>query len=373
MKENMPRTPFSTGLSGSAKETEIRLRNIFSGPKKRPPLPFLILMFSLCIFCGNLVSCQVARADVPAAPDTSASISAPLDASTPEEPAWTPVELDTGLLKYVGQTGDWFYENYFPTEQELALLENLPADQLPREAVEVYYAMRRDYWRDALLPVAYDEGADITVYFVIDPDSLPDVEPLVCVPTWDSEHRGIVLRHGNRAAYFHLYWGGNDHFSSNPLLLADDLDGDDRPEAALVLTDGWGTGAYTESLYIFDLDAMTYTVPDFTQVPLEISASPDGKTARLVSGERELEVDMSELGDRFDGTMSVGNIVSFLLGDGRLFCELDVDFSSDTLGYMARTYFPVVCEDGVYKLGPAELITGDMFAEWQELYERSAS
>ena len=58
MNNKMPRTPFSTGLSGSARETEIRLRNIFAGPKKRPPLPFLILMFAIAIFCGNLVSCR---------------------------------------------------------------------------------------------------------------------------------------------------------------------------------------------------------------------------------------------------------------------------------------------------------------------------
>ena len=58
MNKNMPRTPFSTHLSGSARETEIRIRNIFSGPKKRPPLPFLILMFAIAIFCGNLVSCR---------------------------------------------------------------------------------------------------------------------------------------------------------------------------------------------------------------------------------------------------------------------------------------------------------------------------
>ena len=67
MYEKMPRTPFSTPLSGSAKETELRLKNIFSGPKKRPPLPFLILMFSVCIFCGNLVSCQMAETEAPGA------------------------------------------------------------------------------------------------------------------------------------------------------------------------------------------------------------------------------------------------------------------------------------------------------------------
>ena len=65
MFEEMPRTPFSTPLSGSAKETEIRIRNIMSGPKKRPPVLFLALMFSVCIFCGNLVSCQVKETEAP--------------------------------------------------------------------------------------------------------------------------------------------------------------------------------------------------------------------------------------------------------------------------------------------------------------------
>ncbi len=63
MSNKMPRTPFSTPLSGSAKETELRLKNIFSGPKKRPPALFLALMFAVCLFCGNLVSCNVAQAE----------------------------------------------------------------------------------------------------------------------------------------------------------------------------------------------------------------------------------------------------------------------------------------------------------------------
>ena len=56
MNRHMPRTPFSTPLSGSAKETELRLRNIFSGPKKRPPALFLVLIALLILLCGNLVA-----------------------------------------------------------------------------------------------------------------------------------------------------------------------------------------------------------------------------------------------------------------------------------------------------------------------------
>ena len=83
MNEKMPRTPLSTPLSGSAKETEIRIRNIMSGPKKRPPALFLVLMFSVCIFCGNLVSCQVKEVE-PDRPDIAVDWEnlAPPDLST---------------------------------------------------------------------------------------------------------------------------------------------------------------------------------------------------------------------------------------------------------------------------------------------------
>ena len=103
MKNKMPRTPFSTPLSGSARETEIRLRNIFSGPKKRPPLPFLILMFSVCIFCGNLVSCQMAEPDAPALPDISASLPEIPDISLPDPPKQKP---EAKVWEYQAVLGD---------------------------------------------------------------------------------------------------------------------------------------------------------------------------------------------------------------------------------------------------------------------------
>lgn len=56
MNHHMPRTPLSTHLSRSARETEIRIRNIFSGPKKRPPVLLMILIASLILLCGNLVA-----------------------------------------------------------------------------------------------------------------------------------------------------------------------------------------------------------------------------------------------------------------------------------------------------------------------------
>ena len=264
-------------------------------------------------------------------------------------------------MKYKGKTIDWYYEDSFPTEEEMALLEHLPADQLPREAVEAHHAVRRDYWRDALLPVAYDEKEDVTVYFVINPNTITGSEPGASPDLWGTlEQRGIVLRCGDRAEYFHLCWDGNANSSSNPLLLVDDLDSDGQPEAAVVLCLGWGTGAYEEDLYLFDLDTMTYTLPDYSEIPLNITVSPDGKTARLASGDQELLVDITELLGYFDGEMGVGNVVYFYQKDGKLCCELGVDFTNNTLSYMASAVFPVVYENGAYKLGPAVGLSGDI-------------
>ena len=60
---SIPRSPFSTPLSGSARETEDRIRNIFQYKKKRPPILLLVLACALALLCGGLVSCQPAHAE----------------------------------------------------------------------------------------------------------------------------------------------------------------------------------------------------------------------------------------------------------------------------------------------------------------------
>lgn len=54
----VPRSPFTTRLSGSARETEQRIRSIFQWHKKRPPLWALVLAAALILLCGGLVSCR---------------------------------------------------------------------------------------------------------------------------------------------------------------------------------------------------------------------------------------------------------------------------------------------------------------------------
>lgn len=56
MKNKIPKSPFATRLSGSAKETELRIRNIFQWKKGRPPIAlFVLAAVVLVIICGNLV------------------------------------------------------------------------------------------------------------------------------------------------------------------------------------------------------------------------------------------------------------------------------------------------------------------------------
>ena len=103
MKNKMPRTPFSTPLSGSARETELRIRNIMSGPKRRPPMLFLALVFSVCIFCGNLVSCQVKETEVP---DTGAGSSLADLPDPPEREPGMEVRESQVVLEDIDLDGD---------------------------------------------------------------------------------------------------------------------------------------------------------------------------------------------------------------------------------------------------------------------------
>lgn len=55
MKLKVPRSPFTTRLSGSAKETELRIRNIFQWKKKRPPVIAFAAAILVIALCGSIV------------------------------------------------------------------------------------------------------------------------------------------------------------------------------------------------------------------------------------------------------------------------------------------------------------------------------
>ena len=110
MKHNIPRSPFATRLSGSARETEIRIRNIFQGPKKRPPVPIMLLAALLILSCGWLVSCQPEE-DGPSGSSSGASSSGPSSPPVKEE-----ILLE---LLYQSAAEEHAFEDTVPVQKEL--------------------------------------------------------------------------------------------------------------------------------------------------------------------------------------------------------------------------------------------------------------
>lgn len=56
MKPRIPKTYFSTPLSGSAREAQARIRNIFQGQKKRPALLVMVLAAAIIALCGSIAA-----------------------------------------------------------------------------------------------------------------------------------------------------------------------------------------------------------------------------------------------------------------------------------------------------------------------------
>ena len=94
-----PRYPFATSLSGSARETELRLRSIFQWKKRRPPALLLVLTGALILLCSSLVSCQV-NAAPPAGPEFS--LTGPGTETVPFE----------NLLGYSGTVTHTIFDDY---------------------------------------------------------------------------------------------------------------------------------------------------------------------------------------------------------------------------------------------------------------------
>ena len=58
MTNKIPTTPCATRLSGSAKETQLRIRSMFQWQKKRPSAWLFALVMVVILGCIGLVSCQ---------------------------------------------------------------------------------------------------------------------------------------------------------------------------------------------------------------------------------------------------------------------------------------------------------------------------
>ena len=53
-----PHSPFTTAFSRTARETGIRILNLFEWKRRRPPTFLLLLICGAVLLCGSLVSCR---------------------------------------------------------------------------------------------------------------------------------------------------------------------------------------------------------------------------------------------------------------------------------------------------------------------------
>ena len=83
MTRPCPYTPLSTPLSGSARQAEARIRNLFQGPKRRPPVWLMALTLLLIFSCGGLVTCRTAASPPPEEGAPVFSITTPGEESVP--------------------------------------------------------------------------------------------------------------------------------------------------------------------------------------------------------------------------------------------------------------------------------------------------
>ena len=75
---DLPRSPLTTRLSGSARETELRIRNIFQWKRGRPPVWLMVLATLVALSCGSLVACQMEEAPAPdGAPSSGEAVREP--------------------------------------------------------------------------------------------------------------------------------------------------------------------------------------------------------------------------------------------------------------------------------------------------------
>ena len=331
-----PHTPFSTPLSGSAKETQTRIRNIFQFQKKRPPVLVLTLAAALALSCGSLVSCQnpaeqeIDQADFPL----------PFSGNLPGEP------LDVMLPAWGSLRED-------PGEPDL---EGLTVDDLPTTPVNLEDFSQSESWNETVWLLSQDTERDAALYGVIQFENY--------TPGLNASDKlyGVILRAGEQFAYFPFDWDANLWAYQAPELWRGDFDGDGQEELAFALACEHGSQVWVENLYLFEPDTLECQVIGPASGGLNLSGltasyDPENLTLYAATEDRLLMLDESwvEGAPILEGFLQGGSRVEFSLRDGTLWCTLALIPSKAPLSNPVILDCPVVFQNGTYVLGDPEL------------------
>ena len=322
-------SPFTTALSGSAKETEDRIRNIFQYKKKRPPLLLFILACALALTCGGLVSCQSQNAG-------EAEVPFPTFTDLPGEPLEVAVP-------------GWTYVSEYPGEPPL---EGLTVKDLPAAPVDLEDFSQSESWNETVWLLSQDTQRDVALYGVI---QFENYEPGLADA---SGLYGVIVRSGAQWRFYPLNWQINLWAYQAPELWFGDFDGDGQEELAFALVYERGSMVWRESLYLIELDSLDYDMPDFAvSAGLTVSYDPDSMTLYAATEDQLLLMDESWVDGApiSEGIFQNSTQVEFSYRDGLLRCQMSFVPSEAPMSSPAIVDYTIQFQEGGYALCDPEL------------------
>lgn len=329
MSTSIFHSPFTTALSGSAKETEDRIRNIFQYQKKRPPVPALFLACTLALSCGGLVSCQSQNAG-------EAEVRFPTFTDLPGEPLEVAVP-------------GWTYVSEYPGEPPL---EGLTVKDLPAAPVDLEDFSQSESWNETVWLLSQDTQRDVALYGVI---QFENYEPGLADA---SGLYGVIVRSGAQWRFYPLNWQINLWAYQAPELWFGDFDGDGQEELAFALVYERGSMVWRESLYLIELDSLDYDMPDFAvSAGLTVSYDPDSMTLYAATEDQLLLMDESWVDGApiSEGIFQNSTQVEFSYRDGLLRCQMSFVPSEAPMSSPAIVDYTIQFQEGGYALCDPEL------------------
>ena len=329
MSTSIFHSPFTTALSGSARETEDRIRNIFQYQKKRPPVPALLLACALALSCGGLVSCQSQNAG-------EAEVPFPTFTDLPGEPLEVAVP-------------GWTYVSEYPGEPPL---EGLTVKDLPAAPVDLEDFSQSESWNETVWLLSQDTQRDVALYGVI---QFENYEPGLADA---SGLYGIIVRSGAQWRFYPLNWQINLWAYQAPELWFGDFDGDGQEELAFALVYERGSMVWRESLYLIELDSLDYDMPDFAvSAGLTVSYDPDSMTLYAATEDQLLLMDESWVDGApiSEGIFQNSTQVEFSYRDGLLRCQMSFVPSEAPMSSPAIVDYTIQFQEGGYALCDPEL------------------
>ena len=343
-----PHTPFSTPLSGSAKETQTRIRNIFQFQKKRPPVLVLTLAAALVLSCGGLVSCQSAGEDVSTV--GRPTIEEPPEVENVSTVAWPMMGEPLEVAE-----PDWGYYGEYPGDPPL---DGLTVEDLPTAPVNLKDFSQSESWNETVWLLSQDTQRDVALYGVI---QFEDYEPGL---TDSSGLYGVIVRSGAQWRFFFLHWQVNLWAGQAPELWFGDWDGDGQEELAFAVVRERGTShVWHEFLSLVELDTLSYWCPNLSGA-VGLTATYDDQTATLYAATKKqlLLANEASVSDApiLEGKLQPGDLISFFQRDGQLWCQVGFKLSAAPLADPVLVEYPIVFQDEEYMLGQGELSAANL-------------